>query len=312
MRRSWLAAALPGVVLLPACSEEVKDINRVQPGYIEKSALDGEWYYRQTVVDVPPDLQIGFVGLEGKLEKVRFELYQGDILIRRTHEAIEGLDETDTMPGAVFAGDVVGAMKTDRFDIVRDYNGSSGSQSNVLNENTSDRPWWEQKYLRPDWGSLSGWGPVDFSGLFEAFSANSYFVPEYERDNPDHLQVDVEDGVISFVTSYLVSDGGETCFFEFGAFRSTTNTRNPCGSGEIKVRHSFVRINPEDEAQFEPRRHFDREVLRDDDGRVMSYVTVSVPDGQGGAEYIDIECTDETLLRRGTPRPTASRSPHRA
>ncbi len=305
MRRSWLAAALPGVVLLPACSEEVKDINRVQPGYIEKSALDGEWYYRQTVVDVPPDLQIGFVGLEGKLEKVRFELYQGDILIRRTHEAIEGLDETDTMPGAVFAGDVVGAMKTDRFDIVRDYNGSSGSQSNVLNENTSDRPWWEQKYLRPDWGSLSGWGPVDFSGLFEAFSANSYFVPEYERDNPDHLQVDVEDGVISFVTSYLVSDGGETCFFEFGAFRSTTNTRNPCGSGEIKVRHSFVRINPEDEAQFEPRRHFDREVLRDDDGRVMSYVTVSVPDGQGGAEYIDIECTDETLAQLA-PRYTAA------
>jgi hypothetical protein len=30
MRRSWLAAALPGVVLLPACSEEVKDINRTR------------------------------------------------------------------------------------------------------------------------------------------------------------------------------------------------------------------------------------------------------------------------------------------
>jgi hypothetical protein len=297
MRRSWLAAALPGVVLLPACSEEVKDINRVQPGYIEKSALEGEWYYRQTVVDVPPDVGIGFVGLEGKLEKVRFEVQSGAIVVRRIHESIEGLDEDMAQPGSQFTGDVVATLSTSTFDITRDYNRSSGSQSNVLNENSGDRPWWEHKFLRPDWSSMSGVGPVDFVGLFSGIATNSYFVPQYERFNPDHLQVDPGEGVINFTQAYAVTDGGQTCFLEYGFYRSTTNTRNSCGLGEVKIRHSFVRIDPEDAAQFEPRRYFDREVLRDDDGHPMTYVTVSVPDGQGENEYIDVECTEDTLAQ---------------
>ena len=296
-RRSWLAVALPGVVLLPACSEEVKDINRVQPGYIAKDALAGEWYYRQTIVDVPPDVGIGFVGLEGKLEKVVFDVRSDGVFVRRSHEAIEGLDEDMALPGAQFQGDVIAHMRSNTFDIRRDYNRSSGSQSNVLNENSSDRPWWEQEFLRPDWSSFHGKGSVDFVGMFKAAASGSYFVPQYERTNPDHLQLDTTEGVINFTQSYTVSDGGYTCFMEFGFYRSSTNTRNSCGTGDIKIRHSFLRINPDDAAQFEPRRYFDRDILRDEDGRPMTYVTVSVPDGRGGNEYVDVECTSDTLAQ---------------
>ena len=302
MRRIWLAAAIPGAAfLLPSCAEEVKDVNRVQPHYFDKNLLKGEWYYRQTIVDVPPDVGIGFVGLEGKVEKVKFDFYGNALHARRTHEGIRGLDEDETRPGAQFEGDVVlRVMGVEHFDILRQYNKSTGAQSNVLSEDTSLHPWHERQYFRADWSSAGAPGQfTDFANLVKTGAKGTYWARETETENPDHFQADLEDGSINFTTSYTLTDGGYTCFMEYGFYRSTTNTRNSCGLGEVKIRHSFHRIDPDDAAQFEPRSYLDRELIKDDEGDVMSYLTVSVPKGDDQFDYFNVECTDDVLSKLG-------------
>jgi hypothetical protein len=298
MRRIWLAVAIPGAAfLLPSCAEEVKDVNRVQPHSFDKALLKGEWYYRQTIVDVPPDVGIGFVGLEGKVEKVNFQFYGNVLRARRTHEGISGLDEDETRPGANFEGDVVLRVDgVEHFDIIRQYNKSTGAQSNVLAEDSSLKPWFERQYFRADWSSAGAIGQfTDFANMLKTGAKGTYWARETEIDNPDHFQADLEDGTINFTTSYTLTDGGYTCFIEYGFYRSSTNTRNSCGLGEVKVRHSFHRIDPDDAAQFEPRSYLDREFVRDDDGQIMKYLTVTVPKADGSPEYVNVECTEDVL-----------------
>ena len=69
---SWLGVVLAAVAgLALGCAEEVKDVDRIQPHYIEKSLLaDGDWYYRQTVVEVAPHIAVGFQKIKSGLEKI--------------------------------------------------------------------------------------------------------------------------------------------------------------------------------------------------------------------------------------------------
>ena len=301
MRRTWLlASVIPATLCLTSCAEEVKDVNRVQPYALKKNLLEGEWYYRQTVVDVPPDVGIGFTGLESKVEKIRFDFQQGSIFGRRVHEAIEGLNDLDTAPGGVFEGDTVFTVDgVEHFDIIRDFNYQSGETTNVLVEDGALKPWWERSYFRADWSTSSAFG-FDFAGIFASFATASYAPKQDEIFNPDHLQIDLEDGTINFTQSFTVSDGGYTCFMEYGFYRSSTNTRNSCGTGEVKIRHSFRRIDQEDAAQFEPRRYLDRDLIRDEDGKLVTYITVPTGAAGGENEYVDVECTPDVLAALGT------------
>ncbi len=40
------------------------------------------------------------------------------------------------------------------FDIQRNYNSATGEQSNVIDENASDRPWYQRQFIRVDWTDL--------------------------------------------------------------------------------------------------------------------------------------------------------------
>ena len=37
------------------------------------------------------------------------------------------------------------------FDVKREYNAGTGEQTNVISENTTDRPWYDRDYMRVDW-----------------------------------------------------------------------------------------------------------------------------------------------------------------
>ena len=54
--------------LLIACGDKVEDVNRVQPYFIKKSQLEGEWYFRQMLTESPPTGAAGllFEGLHGE------------------------------------------------------------------------------------------------------------------------------------------------------------------------------------------------------------------------------------------------------
>lgn len=229
------------VGLIAGCAEPVEEVNTVQPGYVSKALFEGEWYYRQTIVDASPLQGAAFVGLEGSLEKVRWEITEDTLYAYRTHEAILGLDEDDTQPGAVYKGDPVAAFAISaHFDIKKGYNASTGEENNVIGENQSDRPWYERDYIRVNWNTGPMWGPADI-GL-----TGNYHVPETEVFHPDQLQL--TDDYIQVTQIGAISDQ-ETCFYLYGDYN--------CGTSEVNLRLSFAKIDADEAAKFEPRTYLD-------------------------------------------------------
>ncbi len=254
-----VAVALVGLV---GCGEEVKDVDRVQPHYTKKSLLDGEWYFRQTIVDRPPEYLYPFTGIEGALEKVRWEVREDYLFAYRVHETVPGLDFDETAPGAHFKGDPVAIYAiSEHFDIIRDFSRSTGEQSNVLVEDSSLRPWFERDYMRVDWSTNVVEDGSNLSGLVTAVSFNNpdlFWVREDEAFNPDRMQM--EDDFLMFTSTYTVNDGGYACFIEYG---SPVAGGVPCGAVEVKLRSTFSKIDAADNAQFEAVSYQDRELLKD-------------------------------------------------
>ena len=63
--RKWFVAALAlgALSMVGACAQDVGDIDRTQPDLVKKSdLLEGEWYVRQTVADVPATSRTWFEG----------------------------------------------------------------------------------------------------------------------------------------------------------------------------------------------------------------------------------------------------------
>ena len=164
-RRLALFAAVSIAVLGGGCAEERPPINRVQANALAKSFFvgadlaspkdDPEYYMRPTIVDV------GF-GADGSglftssyaqpVNRIKWEITEKLLVARLTHERIEDADHHGS--AKTNTGNVVAAFAiSGHFDIKRGYNAATGEETNVIEENTSDRPWSERKYFRVDWSA---------------------------------------------------------------------------------------------------------------------------------------------------------------
>ncbi len=164
MFRTLLAASVATV--MAGCNQPDL-IDRTQPNFVKKSdLLDGQWYIKETVVDTPktpgsPRVQ----GSGGKLEKIRWEIQEGFLVGYRSYEIVPGADprvdrarseigDVRMQDGKPYRGNPVFVFAiSSQFDRQRQYNASTGELSNVLEENTTDRPWYQREYVRVDWSS---------------------------------------------------------------------------------------------------------------------------------------------------------------
>ncbi len=166
------SVVLVALMALAGCAQDVGDLNRVQPNYVKKSDFQGEWYIRQTVVDVPPNVAFAFVGYQLDMEKIRWEITEDYLLAYRSYELVpganpdaqaEGIGKTKSPaqsddgfdsvePDAYKDAPIAAYRILSHFDIQRQYNPATGEQTNVIVENMSDRPWNEREYMRVDWG----------------------------------------------------------------------------------------------------------------------------------------------------------------
>jgi hypothetical protein len=152
-------------VLLAACAAgDVGDIDRTEPYKIKKTALDGIWYYQSTVIDLGNDAtRASFLLSYGEQypydfehgrysgEKIVFEITEKYLTGYRAYEAVIGEDRLSENSGKFDKGNpIVQFAIQSHFDIVRDYNPATGEASNVISENSSDRPWYEREYFRLD------------------------------------------------------------------------------------------------------------------------------------------------------------------
>ena len=259
------------------CGSRADDINRVQPGYVRKAIFQtaDEWYYRRTIVESELTNQ---EVIEGSgdifLDRVRFEVQEDYLLAYKPYEAIPGA-QLDSLPGSEFSdfeGTVLAAWPiTSHFDIQRDYDALTGRESNVIDENTTDRPWHEREYMRVDFhenvvnddsffGSYAfGWFPISY------FSSGKRTFTNQETQPIDPFASRFSDDYVEINDHAFIGQDLYLCMAMTG-FSSVGGST--CGFGEAKVRHSFARIT--EESDYQPKTYPDSVVRTDAEGNAIS------------------------------------------
>lgn len=250
-----ILAAVTATLLFGGCAQEIGDIDRTQPNRVAKSALAGEWYMLTTVVDASATASSTFVGLQGDLERVAFSFEESSLIVRRTHEDYPGLESGQfnlTNPAVPAPGAAVAVFRINsHFDIQRSYNSSTGEQSNVISENSSDRPWFDREYIRVGWHqseltttNINSTVPIQASWFApppqDAGPAPDVFI-EYGADGRANY--------IDTVVTYIVEPNWLDCVLTFGFSYDDRH----CGPETVKIRNSFLRVDVEERADFVPR-----------------------------------------------------------
>ena len=178
---------------------------------------------------------------------------------------------------------------TKHFDIIRGYNSSTGEQSNVISENSSDRHWHERDYIRVAWTDQNV-KEIDFSlftqaALGWAQVSNTYYVQEeaddcrfeitegkYDYSNcqegylPPMIEDMDQDGNADsiMVTNRMTigpGSGGYNGLFACW-WDSIYNQGTGCTNSEIGMRYSFLRVPQRPQAEkyedYYPDRMFER------------------------------------------------------
>jgi hypothetical protein len=250
---AWLA-----LIAVVGCAESQDPVNRVQPNAVAKSTFNGEFYFLETVVDTPYSTQFTFVGNQGSLQKIRWEIQEDFLVARRTYEFISGSEGEGLAGEATETGAAVAMFAIEsHFDIRREYNPLTGEETNVISENNQDRPWYERDYIRVDW-SRNLMQSSDFLSLSRLFDEvkvepmawfpndpNHPFAPRFEKNESGEVYyMDIVNK--AFVTPPSITFPGwgtiPSCYMYY-------NDMVDCQPNEVSVRHSFLRVEDRD---YEP------------------------------------------------------------
>ncbi len=156
-----LAGALSGGFV--GCGDAQPPINQLGTNIIDKSIFEGSWYMTQTIIDFDYEgAGLGFVGEVGSdgtsggyaVPRIRWVIDEQMLYVFRDYQSVsDAVDpfEDERQHDPRFLGQPVAAYPiTSHFDITRAYNTVTGEEQNVLQENTSDRRWWERRFMRVD------------------------------------------------------------------------------------------------------------------------------------------------------------------
>ena len=282
---------------LASCAQNVGDIDQTQADKTDVSIFtDGKpWWFLQTVVDVPPTTQFTFVGESSfPPDRVVWDVQQNWLLAYKNYEFVLGaqtysqtlangtngsmpVDQQNyvgTSQSPYFGTPVAAYSILSHFDVERQYNPATGEQTNVIVENTTDRPWYQRQYIRVDW-STNGFGGFNFLsagagvGGFDPtqtlVSPVAYYVDQAaDPTNPD--APDITPSYIGIVNKLSYQGEvdtaasqyyGQTVYKCMTVFAMVGTGLGDCGPGEVKVRLSFEKIP--DTHDFAPKVHNDRD-----------------------------------------------------
>lgn len=259
------------------------DLDRTQPDKIPKSMFfqaDGKtpkvFYYRQTYVQVPITSSWAFEGTMGNLDKVRFDVQQNYLYGYRSYDYIpnassplaSGSNNQDT-PLVVF-------KILSHFDVKREYNPGTGEQTNVISENTVDRPWYDRDYMRVDWSQNlvevepPGMSPSGFFMPTTRTPINDYDSQSGTAD-PDHPIW--TPSYMDFTIREIRTPDFDACLQLFHPGIDDAFVGD-CGPAQLKVRYSFLEAKP---STYLPLNYPDRQPLLDDTGHPIRLENGVVP-----------------------------------
>ncbi len=281
--RSLASLVVPCLLLavfVGGCAQERAPIDRVQPYALKKSFFvgedvvstsdDPEFWARTTVTDVGYGAaQDGlFTSTYAQpLSRVKWQITQDLLIARLSYERIPGSDGKGvgkvTQDGVIVAAFAIQS----HFDIKRAYNTSTGEQLNVVEENTSDRPWYQRDYFRVDWSKNMNVDSYDFDTLSMmgviggiTYEALSYDVVDPSQEDAPYF---ADDGSYFDVTTKAFAKPGiidlsslgwgiksyPACFLD-ADFAGGSAPAATCNPVELTLRHSFRKVVDSD---YEPK-----------------------------------------------------------
>lgn len=256
----------------PGCAGERDPINHVQANVVPKAIFlrpDGQgrflddsdsWYFRATITDVPAAQATAFIGAAGDMYRMKWRISEDGKELQAYREDPDILSAGDEHDGTIAAFPI-----ESHFDVRRGYNAATGEETNIIEENTTDRTWDKREYMRVDWGTNKISQSMFVAPGFEAISASTTWIQA--SDHPDHPTFQKD--YVDISARYTVRPDTRTCFFYYRDVG--------CGPGDISARLSFMKVPERD---FEPREYPDRVPLLDDDGdpiRTVSGSPVGLP-----------------------------------
>lgn len=283
MRRfNWMvSAALAGIAAfaVAGCASE-GDIDRTQPGRVSKAIFTGEWYYRQFVTDVPANTGFDMIGSQGTMDRIRWRITENSLIAYRAYASIPGSENAWTNGANDQSAPIAAFGISSHFDVKRSYNSATGEQTNVIYEDSSDRPWFEREYMRVDWTRNILFTVQSMTADYYGNTPESY-VPEIaDAIDPDRALI--TPGYIDVTTRFQLSE--EAC--------GGTDSWNNCAPASIKVRSSFLKIDKANKAYlaiddnnkqtYEPLEYRDGVLLKDDAGKLIPAIALN--DGQHPCE----------------------------
>ncbi len=305
----WLGLA--GVTGVSSCAEERPPISHVETGVVDKEIFEGSWYMSTTVIDVDyegaslsfeGDSAYDFSGSFFTLPHLRWVIEKDYLLGYRDYELTQNTDsanhpEWEENPDEFRADPVAAFPIESHFDIRRSYNATTGEESNILEENSTDKNWWERRFMRVDFntneaesfqmlGSEYLWElfsyytkesssfqieegdafPEDWKPTFRAMSCDGWDDENCDPQDMDHAG-DYEKGDIyymSFVTQSLLTPGLVPDPFGPGLVPWCTSIYNDapmCTTNLITMRHAFMKRSPlrqYEALNYEDQTRFDR------------------------------------------------------
>ncbi|MBI5532708.1 MAG: hypothetical protein HY898_08345 [Deltaproteobacteria bacterium] len=260
-----------GVLLASfGCAKEKEPIVRVQPNALDKTFFvgdlstpkdDPEFYWRGYVTDgSATQEQIG-VGSWSHVDRIRWEITETQLIARKAYPLFfDPLVANDPFAGPDSKGTVVAKYNiSSHFDIRRAYNSSTGEEMNLIEENTTDRPWYQRQYMRVDWSSNIVDDPMWFDMfLGKAFGEIKISPLVYnvtDPTSPDAPHFEADQGYFDITNRYYLETAQTplwgwsipTCYL-MSIF--TASATYDCDPQEATVRFSYWKVDPNHD--FEP------------------------------------------------------------
>ncbi len=297
------ALALAAIVglLAASCMTQRDDRNYVQTNVVDKALFEGEWYHTHTVVDNDHESTYAWafrgsvsfdsapnISLLGSIARIRFVIDEDWLYAYRSYPLVDQAERTETGGRDMDIYEPMAAWPiADHFDIVRRYNPDTGETLNVIEENSTDRPWYERRFMRVDWAGnelVDGYNfndidTFDALGLVRRQPAGSFvqegspypeeWLPQWdftpaERPCPEGESCSTHEEFLSryfdrfgperlyhfaFVTQEIWSPGVWPLLYSW-ARPYYLQEADLMTASLVTVRHSFLRVPDED--QYEP------------------------------------------------------------
>jgi len=248
------------------CAQERDPINRVQADALAKSFFVGNiadvnddpiFYWRNFVVDGSEAQSMVGIGSWGGVDRVRWEVTEHMLIARKAYPIAGYADDKGAAKGTQANGTLVAAYPIQsHFDIKRDYNPQTGEELNVINENQSDRPWYEREYMRVDWSmnmvNTPLWFDMFAGKLFGEIVVTPLAYYVNDQNHPDAPHFDAKEGYFDVTNKFWVEpEQMQSPFIDLSGtipaclligFYTGTAVNN-CDPQEAVVRSSYWRVD---------------------------------------------------------------------